>query len=460
MSAECEGQPVRFLVEAFRACSLRLRTLRSGRQWVDPHTLLLMALLDRAPWAALLVVGCDAGSFATPDVQYVEASCESCSADRCAAEVSDCASDEACRPILDCAAACALDEAGCRFDCVADRNLPDTWRTLDACRHDRCAGTCIGPTVTDVTRPGSPECLPCLFENCKAEFEGCLSDASCDPMSICISRCDDPACLFRCVLDWGTDDAKQCSVVGYPALDAVIGCLRGVCAFECDNGKRFACVDDYEWDRFGGSFRSRLRVTELSSLAPLVDVAVRACPTIGDCSDPERTDSDGEACVDYPAMMRNGFSGTVELTGEGFMPSLLDWSYPLTSRADRWGVNVLGDASIPGVESAFGEALDASRGHLYAQMWDCSDQPAPEVTFRFDGDDPDAYLSQGAPNVGATRTDVDGIGASINLPPGPVSIVARRNGEVVACMDTEVRAGWLTGAFLFPRALGDAACPE
>jgi hypothetical protein len=199
----------------------------------------------------------------------------------------------------------------------------------------------------------------------------------------------------------------------------------------------------------------------LVSYTPLAGVSIVACtPDDPGCMAPQPspviTDDAGVAGLKVPG----NFNGFYYLTKTEFMPELLFPSAHLlaSDQNAHYPVTLLSNASIMSLSSAFGIMSGADggpQGILLVTQFDCQDRHAANVAITTSpSGGATLYTTNGFPSNGATATSVDGQGAILDLPTGPVTVTATLQGaspQVVAKANVIIRSGTMSWVFLRPR---------
>jgi hypothetical protein len=139
-----------------------------------------------------------------------------------------------------------------------------------------------------------------------------------------------------------------------------------------------------------------------------------------------------------------------------YVPNIVYWGYPMSEAnnplpMDAYGLNITVEEDEQ-LAAALGVTVDPTRGQIFANVEDCLFNSAPGVQVTLDNHDPAIHEFYGIGNLMPTATDQTGVAIFTNVPVGNVNVTATplSIGAPSSKVTVQVRAGWLTGANLFP----------
>lgn len=147
--------------------------------------------------------------------------CGACVALACPEVWCGCVDDPECGALFACGNACGTDEA-CRQACLAEHpeGISDVV-LVTGCAAESCPDDC--PTTGD----GLSDCEQCLYTDCDAQMNACLSQPACLGLFQCLTACPDLdlSCQQGCYAEYGE---------GAEALEAVLVCSQSACPDVCE----------------------------------------------------------------------------------------------------------------------------------------------------------------------------------------------------------------------------------
>jgi hypothetical protein len=192
--------------------------------------------------------------------------------------------------------------------------------------------------------------------------------------------------------------------------------------------------------------------------AALPNAQVRACFT-GDvtCSSPATSMLTTNAQGAVQVTLFEGFSGYLEITAEGMLPTLAffpaNWSADLIAQMEQPPVGLLPALALMGLAASARIQIDATSGLVSLYTYDCGGPFAAGVRLETDSDAavPYAFVS-GLPVIGQDVTSEGGIVGFVNVQPGIVVVRAYPDdGMQALSVDTMlVRPGWLSIGRMIP----------
>jgi hypothetical protein len=425
-------------------------------------TTLALALLgcDTALGIELLPRGrSDAGPAA---VVYADQACATCVKASCDAAIERCRSDAACERLYRCTSGCAAGDARCRASCEdVDPATAhgEPFLDVDSCQRVDCASPCYRGGLLRMWN----DACGCADDVCAAENLACVRsgfDRAGETIGACERR-------WACTRDLQNPDrAHECfftSREGDAELTALRYCAQRAVCGTCPmaGGNVLACVGDYAWSvprdpivEYGFITRS------YDSALPIPDLTVKACSPLDvvECKTPAdtaKTGGDGLVLLHVPTHA-SGFVGCFEITGRDIDPTLVCNGYPLVRTENIRGVNLLTSDQAVLLQASLGIVPDATRGHVVVSVFDCVWTQVIGATVTAstaDASSKTAYIRDRKLDSTALDTGIDGAGALLNLPAGPVTVIVQKDGRIIAQTETVVRAGAITNVALPPRPL-------
>jgi hypothetical protein len=204
---------------------------------------------------------------------------------------------------------------------------------------------------------------------------------------------------------------------------------------------------------------------EYVSHAPVATLNVSVCnPLDLACARPlasGQTDATGSVVLSFqnPSDSHGlGLNGYFQVTSpdKSYVPNVVYWGYPMSEPTNplpmgSFGLNITA-AEDAELAAAVGVTIDPTRGQIFANVEDCLFNNAPGVQVTIDNHDPEIHEFYGIGNLMPTATDQSGVVIFANVPVGNVNLTATplAVGSQSSKVTVQVRAGWITGANLFP----------
>jgi hypothetical protein len=167
----------------------------------------------------------------------------------------------------------------------------------------------------------------------------------------------------------------------------------------------------------------------------------------------------GQATVVVP----QDFSGYVQYTGTGYLPSTL-YMGNLLPDASTFAppTQVLADSLLEGLAVELGvnvEGAEAGVGLGFFLVFDCFDNHQPGVAFSLSPNPGPAAVtwyakgSDSLPSTAATLTDENGTAGTVNLPAGSVTVTATivASQKIIGSSQLLISPGWATTAWIRAR---------
>jgi hypothetical protein len=152
-----------------------------------------------------------------------------------------------------------------------------------------------------------------------------------------------------------------------------------------------------------------------------------------------------------------GYSGYFQLTVPGYVDTTYWLSFPLSEEHAQLTLSMTDPATLAGFLSEVGAQPIPGRGHIVLEVQDCLQLPASGVVVDMEGPiDPQivrAYLSLATFDRGAPATNLSGLVAFFDVPPGQVTldiIPPTANGKPVAKATVIVQDGAVAQATGLP----------
>lgn len=261
--------------------------------------------------------------------------------------------------------------------------------------------------------------------------------------------------------------ALSAACTGFEPGSDVLGDREGLARPEAPPGEDWSCLE-------GADLREAPALPTLSSAATRVifsaqildlstgaiypDITVRACGISDiDCTAPVAggLTVDGNGWVDIPLFQ--GFTGFFEFES----PALLSTVFFVTEQVaeqtrQSFPFVVVSTASVRPLLTLVGLTQQASTGFLALRARDCTDTPAPGITFSLEGESEGTgtpfYFIGGLPTATAPATDAAGLGGFANVPVGRVVVNAtNRDGDpIMPPQSILIREGWLSELVAWP----------
>ncbi|APR76578.1 Hypothetical protein A7982_01925 [Minicystis rosea] len=406
--------------------------------------------------ACRLIVGIDDRHVAgapSCEADFVPASssCDQCTRERCASEVTDCCADAVCSSVLGCAGKCANGDADCRARCVTayDRQTA----AISACQarscHAECGIACGG--IAGASDAGifhrSTACADCLETKCCTAATTCGESVECLAFQGCRFQCNpfDDACRIDCARE---DDA------GPAVVKPLSACTLASCLTECFAGDDWSCVGHVSWPLAKSleTITVTAVVVDGFSLAPIAGATVKACfPLDTSCTSfaaSEVTGSDGTARLAIAISTAIGFNGYLDVSAPGYFETLA-FVAPFVTDDQTVPATLIGVDQGWSWASALGTTPQMDKGHLLVTACDCARRPAPGVSFAVEpaGGTPFYVGAAGVSGMAIETSAPYCAGGFLNLPPGMITTnakVAGLGGLVESSSHAFIRAGALT----------------
>lgn len=306
----------------------------------------------------------------------------------------------------------------------------------------------LGPQMNDNTEA----CLECMNDGCCGEMTACAESAACLAARTCFTGCDDISgpCIDACA------EANE----GYlEANRGVVGCRNDRCAYECALD---ACVGAVEWAEPSVATRTIAHTfLDFQNRDPVEGLLVKVCAKSDvECETPlaEGTTSEaGTVTLEMPTAP-GGFGAFMEVSGEGYMSTdfwfvRTDPEEGLDAGTLSWQVLSVATANL--LTAFVGATLDPERGSVTFLAVDCAGTRAlAGLSVAADSADEATvtlYMTGAIPSVDVTATQGGGVGALLNLPPGPAGLSGTgKDGRVWSQHTVNVRAGRMVGTNMPP----------
>ena len=383
--------------------------------------------------------------------------CDACMQSACCAEQTACRGDAICAANYDCLAKCPGGDDVCRSACIS---LPDAvMAPVASCQARSCATECglrcggvtgLQPGLTDL--PDSA-CVSCIYSgtNCAAALAYTRSVA-CMTQQFCLEDCNrlDEFCWDDC---FASAAGRACNLG-----DGGLGPALSACSQICGTGPDWSCLGHVTWPPTTvPTVTYDLHVVDYQTGVSVPDVRGAVCGV----SDPDCTKPRGAFMADasgqVPVTTPSGFTGYTQLEAApdaGYVAELLFHYPPAVQSLDpAWDYSVvmLPAGLLNMLSLAVGPPFDTSRGVIYAEPYDCADNPAPGVSFTISPADSKAtpfYEVDGNPTGQPTATATSAGpavgGGFVNVAPGLVTFVAHAGGQTVATVSIDVRRNGFT----------------
>jgi hypothetical protein len=406
--------------------------------------------------------GTDAGDARPSPIVYANEACADCVDNGCAGAIEGCRADFACDALYRCVSSCGVGDPRCRADCEdAAPNVAheERYRAVDACQRAACGPSCYGGGLLHMWN----DACACADVACAAENLACVQSGI-DRPGETVGACERRWACSRNAQN--PDQGHECfftSREGDQELQALRFCAqRSICSgCPMGGGNVLACSGTYAWsiphtDKIEYAFLARNFV----STAPMAALTVKACGPLdlAECKAPhdtQQTNESGLVTLQVPAYP-SGFVGCFEITGGAVNPTLVCNGYPLVRQENIRGVNLLTTDETILLGASLGIAPDATRGHVLVSVFDCVWTPIVGATVTASTADASSktfYFRDRKLVDTPDGTGIDGIGALLNLPAGPVTITVNKGGRIIATFTTIARAGTLTNVVLPPQPI-------
>jgi hypothetical protein len=87
---------------------------------------------------------------------------------------------------------------------------------------------------------GGGTCTACVNQWCGAAIDACAAESSCASPAQCMGRCQDPKCVL-------TSPACRGAMLPTGHLRGLTDCAKSRCGGECEIGRSWDCVGQYDW---------------------------------------------------------------------------------------------------------------------------------------------------------------------------------------------------------------------
>jgi len=381
--------------------------------------------------------------------------CQECIEASCCTQAAACAADDACSAHESCVIPCGADYA-CRAACD-NAHPPSTPQiaATDQCVVASCASTCgirCGTAGIEIEPDAAGQCEQCIVAHACGPTEACGQSLECTQILDCQAGCVTPDCQAAC------SDGKD---GGQALVQALSSAVASSCLAECQYGERWGCIGKLQFPLASTpQIDLTLDVISQPSGTGLSGVSVLACSAIDlPCSTPltsGTTDASGIVTLAIPANAQ-GFSGHLELSGNGIMPELYFFDYNLTVPSSSLVVDVFSPSTFAALVGTTNVTVDPTHGSILLAAFDCALDPAPNVVISATGTDAESrilYVANGMLSTTATSTNQSGTALIVDVPHGQVTVTARAPaaGQVSAETSVTVRAGATTYVGLYPRS--------
>ena len=397
--------------------------------------------------------------------------CAECAATSCCNESAACSADPACAPYESCLESCKGDPA-CRSRCVVDfpSGTAAPVASLSACLASKCETECnlaCGGLASSETPPdAAAACQSCLTTSACAPAEACASSVDCEAaFQQCSLACPTWDCAETCRTAHGAPVVPGSDPDGGP-FTSFIREWSGACATACASGDYWSCVGHVGWPApKSPSVTVTYTGFEYVSHAPVASLNISVCnPLDLACARPlasGQTDATGTVVLNLlnpPDSNGLGLNGYFQVSSpdKTYVPNIVYWGYPMSEAnnplpMDAYGLNITVEEDEQ-LAAALGVTVDPTRGQIFANVEDCLFNSAPGVQVTLDDHDPAIHEFYGIGNLMPTATDQTGVAIFTNVPVGNVNVTATplALGAPSSKVTVQVRAGWITGANLFP----------
>jgi hypothetical protein len=390
---------------------------------------------------------------------------------RCASQASACAACAPCEALEQgCLFGCK-DDPACRSQCALDYTLRlgdscDVAAPLDACLATECADEC-GLTcgaLSQIADPrGAAACDECLSTNYCSLEEECAQNPACQEYLHCRQGCVTGDCIGACL-------AIGTSFFGF------YNSIEPQCRAQCEVGANWGCVGRIHWPPVEHETRTlTFHLADYFFGTAETGVTVAMCeaddvPCATPVSGPVMVDSMGYAMlVDAtPNAQHLGLDGYLQISRSDLLPTLFYWGFPLVAKDGLFSDPISVFSVADWAQLWNGVATpDPTLGAIGMIALDCFGQPAPGITFSLSNADagaptlsnadagaPALYYMSGQSLVSQPNaiTDVSGIALFIDVPPGPLDVLATPAAVGAASSRVHVHAvaGALTEVVLEP----------
>lgn len=185
---------------------------------------------------------------------------------------------------------------------------------------------------------------------------------------------------------------------------------------------------------------------------------VKACPKSDTtCAKPDATattDAQGKLALTLP-LGPNGYDGFGEITGSGYLTTLLYLSRPIIPDPSTVSYFLVATEAAVGLfAQGAGVQVDPAKGQVVVWTHGCDGKLTGGVSLELDGGATGtlAYLNDAAVSTSAKETDSKGIAYVFNAEPGALGVTARRlaTGEVFGKTTVQLRAKTATALYFHP----------
>lgn len=252
-------------------------------------------------------------------------------------------------------------------------------------------------------------CLGMLLPACSVVLD--VSEPQCSTDQECVDRGFQGVCVNEvCTLPSGSSGTGMGGAAATPW-----GCLGNVMEPPIQPGTKV---------------NAEFRILLASAESPPPNTSAYVCSQIDvNCTNPTAgplsPDGMGKLRVELPS----GFEGYLKIDSPSTVPSLVFIGRPIVTVPKTNTVRLLTTQDFEGLASLAGQVPDPMRGHALILVTDCLDLPAANVEVNsMDGDAETKkfYLIGTLPRTDLDRTDQSGFAGFFNVPPGIISVEARR----------------------------------
>lgn len=427
----------------------------------------------------------DAGTDATTEVG-VDNACTQCSASQCGSASALCKADPRCQALVECVSVCKLDDVLCRAQCERDNSaaaaLPE-YLAVDGCRRDKCLPTCYGskglitallPSCACAESSCAEQVLACIRSGlARPDDAGATDGGTSEPIGGCERRV---ACMAGRI---NPDVFVECAQPqqGVREFRALRSCLQRATCKTGEDACPFAygdlaCLNSF---KYGTTSRPDTEVTLRASAVFLTDpgrydslVGARVTPCFGEC-DANCKQNDATTVITKSAgdahirlrMAFGQFTGCfrVDAPAELKLPEMrvypgrvihLDEDEMWTIIPERLLIDYYG--------ARFASADWAAHSHALGTLHDCSWMRTLDAQIEVtpkggDGENVVIYLQGGVPDDAAKGTTSSGNFAIMNMPAGPHTVTAKKDGATIATVNVVSIPGTLMDVNMYPQAV-------
>lgn len=301
-------------------------------------------------------------------------------------------------------------------------------------------------------------CTRCAVDHCASEREACLGDASCRELLTCHSRCSDPACFFGCGRYASYEVTTLSAAYQIPRtaenwlFQWYSDCVSTVsCRAQCGSGLDWSCLGKrtYRWparaEREGDAIPLRVDVVDVNGYQGIpADLAAFD----SDLSVKARAETGGWGQAELSIAVLDSFDGSLQIEPRvrGYGRQVIHLG--TIARPTRFATIIfIDDGQLPSPRPGFAA--------IAFTVTDCRIVPASGLTVELGGATGRQWYATTATQDAfrGEQTDSLGTGGFIDIQPASdsVTLLAKRDGEIMARRSIRLRADWLTLAALLPR---------